>query len=97
MNKYECVYIISTKLDGEATSAKTEKFSAIVTANGGTVESVDLEKLGRRKLAYPINYETEGQYVLMTFESEPELPGELERNLRNDENILRFLVVRVGE
>ena len=47
-----------------------------------------------RRLAYPINYKTEGYYVLTTFAAASELPRELERNLNNDEGILRFLVVR---
>ena len=64
----------------------------MVTANGGEIEKVD--EWGRRRLAYPIDYKTEGYYVLTTFQGNPELPRELERNLNNDESILRFLVVR---
>ena len=47
-----------------------------------------------KKLAYPIDYKTEGYYVLVNFAAAPELPRELERNFRNDESILRYMVVR---
>lgn len=92
MNKYEVLYIITPELEEEATKAVVEKFSGIVTANGGQVESVD--EWGKRRLAYPIDYKTEGYYVLMTFVSAPEFPKELERNYKNDESILRYLVTR---
>ena len=92
MNKYENLYVITPELEEEAIKAIIEKFSGIITANGGEIESVD--EWGKRRLAYPINYKTEGYYVLTTFAAASELPRELERNLNNDEGILRFLVVR---
>lgn len=92
MNKYEALYIITPDLEEEAAKAVVEKFSGIVTANGGQVESVD--EWGKRRLAYPIDYKTDGYYVLMTFLSAPEFPKELERNYRIDESILRYLVTR---
>ena len=92
MNKYENMYVITPELEDEALRACIDKFSGIITANGGTIESVD--EWGKRKLAYPIDYKTEGYYVLTTFEADPEFPKELERNFNNDESILRYLVVR---
>lgn len=92
MNKYESLYIITPELEAEETKAVVEKFSGIITANGGTVESV--EEWGLKRLAYPINYKTDGYYVLVNFEAAAELPRELERNFKNDEKILRFIVVR---
>lgn len=92
MNKYENMYVIAPELEEEAVRACIEKFSGIITANGGTIEAVD--EWGKRKLAYPINYKTEGYYVLTTFEADPEFPKELERNFNIDENILRYIVVR---
>ena len=83
MNKYEAMYVITPELEDEAIKGIIEKYTGIITANGGEIEKVD--EWGRRRLAYPINYKTEGYY---------ELPRELERNLNNDEGILRFLVVR---
>ena len=92
MNKYEAMYIVTPELEDEVIKTVIEKFSGIITANGGEIENVD--EWGRRKLAYPINYKTEGYYVLTTFAAESELPRELERNFNNDEKILRYLVVR---
>lgn len=92
MNQYEALYIITPELEEEATKACIEKFSGIVTANGGEVAQID--EWGKRRLAYAIDYKTEGYYVLMTFAGAPELPAELERNFKNNESILRFLVTR---
>lgn len=92
MNKYEAMYVITPELEDEAIKGIIEKYTGIITANGGEIEKVD--EWGRRRLAYPINYKIEGYYVLTTFAAASELPRELERNLNNDEGILRFLVVR---
>ncbi|MDO4493627.1 MAG: 30S ribosomal protein S6 [Clostridia bacterium] len=90
MNQYEALYIIDAALTEEATRESIEKFKGIVEANGGEIVAVD--EWGKRKLAYPIDYKTEGTYVLMSFNSAPELPRELERNYKNDEKILRYMV-----
>ena len=95
MNKYESLYIITPELDEEAIKACVAKFSGIVTANGGTVTEVN--EWGKRRLAYAIDYKTEGYYVLMNFESAPEFPRELERNFEINEHIMRYLVTRVEE
>ncbi len=92
MNKYEAMYIVTPEMEDEAIKGVIEKFSGIITANGGEIEKTD--EWGRKKLAYPIDYKTEGYYVLVTFAAAPELPRELERNFRNDESILRYMVVR---
>ncbi|MCL2671057.1 MAG: 30S ribosomal protein S6 [Clostridiales bacterium] len=92
MNAYELLYVVTPDLDEETTRAVEEKFAGILAANGGEVTKTDL--WGKRKLAYPIQYKTEGHYVLVEFDGPPELPRELERNLKNDERILRFLVTR---
>ena len=92
MNKYEAMYIVTPEMEDEAIKGVIEKFSGIITANGGAVEKT--AEWGRKKLAYPIDYKTEGYYVLVNFAAAPELPRELERNFRNDESILRYMVVR---
>lgn len=92
MNKYEAMYIVTPEMEDEAIKGVIEKFSGIITANGGEIEKTD--EWGRKKLAYPIDYKTEGYYVLVNFAAAPELPRELERNFRNDENILRYMVIR---
>lgn len=91
-NKYETIFVLSTKtLDEPAIEAAVEKFKALI-AEHGTVENVDV--WGKRRLAYPINYETEGYYVLIGFEAPPEFPRELERIYHITSGVLRSIVVR---
>lgn len=91
-NKYETIFVLSTKsLDEPALEAATEKFKALI-AEHGAVESVDV--WGKRRLAYPINYETEGYYVLINFEAPPEFPKELQRIYNITSGMLRSIVVR---
>ena len=92
MNKYEAMYIIKPTVEAEARTAVIEKFSQIISANGGNVETV--EELGMRKLAYEINYIGEGFYVLVNFAADAALPAELERNFRINENIMRYIVIK---
>ena len=88
---YEAVVIFSVK-NGDDVSALVEKFKALIEANG-TLDSVD--EWGKRKLAYPINYENEGYYVLYTFQSEPEFPAEFERIVNITDDAVRVLIVKV--
>lgn len=92
MNAYEALYIITPELEAEVNKTLIQKYSDIVTSNGGEVEKID--EWGKTRLAYPIDYKTEGYYVLMTFKSAPEFPKELERNFKNDESLLRYMVTR---
>ncbi len=96
MNRYELTYIIDTKLEEDARKELIEKFSGVIQQNGGEVEKVD-ETWGKRRLAYPINDMLEGYYVLVTFASEGDLPREVERNLEINENILRYLIIKLVE
>ncbi len=92
MNQYEVLYVITPELDEEADKVVMDKFADIITANGGEIEKTDV--WGKRRLAYPIDYKTEGFYVLVVFSANPELPRELERNMRNDERLMRYMVTR---
>ncbi len=96
MNRYEMIYIIDTGLEDSARKELVEKVSALIENNGGEIEKVD-ETWGKRRLAYAIDYKTEGWYVLVTFKAPVELPRELERNLQINENVLRYLVVKLEE
>ena len=96
MNRYEMIYIIDTGLEETARKELVEKVSALISANGGEVEKVDAT-WGKRRLAYAIDYKTEGWYVLVNFKAPAELPRELERNLQINENVLRYLVVKLEE
>ena len=96
MNRYELTYIIDTALEEEARKELIEKVSALIAQNGGEVEKID-ETWGKRRLAYPINDKPEGYYVLVTMQAPAELPKEIERNLRINENVLRSLVIKLEE
>ena len=91
---YEVVYIIDPAQGEENTAALVAKFKTLAEQNGSAVE---VEEWGNRKLAYPINYKTEGYYVLMTFVSGPAFPRELDRKLRIAEGVMRSLIVCKGE
>ena len=95
MNKYELVYIIDTAVEEEARKGLVEKFNNLITNNGGEIEKV--EEWGKRRLAYAIDYKTEGYYVLVNFSAGSELPLELERNLKINESIIRYQTVRILE
>ena len=92
MTKYESMYILDPTLEDEARTALIERFADIVKADGGEIESID--EWGKRKLAYPINYISEGYYVLMTFAAPSTVPAELERNYRIVESVLRHVVIK---
>ena len=95
MNKYELIYIVDTTVEEAARKELIEKFNGVITANGGEV--VKVEEWGKRRLAYAIDYKTEGYYVLMTFVSGPAFPRELDRKLRIAEGVMRSLIVCKGE
>ena len=92
--KYELMYIINPNLSEEETAADVEKFNALVEQNG-TLE--EMEEMGKRKLAYEINYISEGYYVLVKFTSGPDFPAELDRVLGITDGILRSLITRRPE
>ncbi|MGN0678706.1 MAG: 30S ribosomal protein S6 [Oscillospiraceae bacterium] len=88
--KYEAMLVLSLKKDEEQIKALVAKFSDLIKANG-TLTNVD--EWGKRKLAYEINYEGEGYYVLYTFESKPDFPAELERVINITDGVLRSAVI----
>ena len=88
-NKYEAMLVFSVVNGEEATTALVEKFKALIAENG-TVENVD--DWGKRRLAYPINDEVEGYYVIVTFESVPTFPAELDRIVKITDGALRVMV-----
>ena len=92
MKAYEVLYIIRPDLDDEAIAATVDKFSEVVTANGGTDLSVD--KWGKRRLAYEIKDYREGYYVLMNFNGEARTAQEVERIMKISDAVLRFLTTK---
>ena len=92
MNKYEMIYILESALSDEAKDQIVEKIDGVITKNGGVVEKT--EKWGIKKLAYPIDYKTDGYYVLMTFECDPSLVQELKRVVGITEHVMRRLITK---
>ena len=87
---YEVVFIIDPAQGEEGVAALTEKFKTLVEQNSSEME---VEEWGKRKLAYAINYITEGYYVLISFTSAPEFPKELDRILGITEGVIRSMIV----
>ena len=78
----------------EAVAALQKKFTDLIAKNGTLGE---VEEWGKKKLAYPINYETDGYYVLINFSSEEKFPAELDRIINITDGVLRSLIVAKGE
>ena len=93
MNKYEMIYILDAALSDEEKEALIAKFEGVVTKNGGVVDKTD--KWGVKKLAYPIDYKSDGYYVLMTFEGKPTLIKELERVAGITDGVMRRMVTKL--
>ncbi len=88
--KYESVVIINTKIGEESIKSLIEKFKNLISSNG-TLENVD--EWGKRRLAYEINDETEGYYILFNFTCDPRFPAELDRVYKITDGLLRTLIV----
>jgi small subunit ribosomal protein S6 len=95
LRDYELIVIVSPEVPAEELPSHIDKISDFITNKGGSVTEV--ERWGKRKLAYPINHFREANYVLTRFKLEPGTTAELEANLRISEKILRHLLVRLGE
>lgn len=94
LNKYEIVLVFSLSKGEEAVEALKAKVFDLISANGTLGE---VEEWGKRKLAYPINYETEGYYIVAQFEADETLPAEIDRVLNITDGVLRSLIVAKGE
>ena len=92
INSYECLFIVDTEIGEDAVRAKVDKFIERIKRHA---EIVDVNEWGKRRLAYPINDKPEGYYTIVTFKSEPSFPAELERRFNIDEEILRYLVIKL--
>ena len=92
MTKYEMLYILDASLSDEAKENIVKKFEDLVKTSGGAVESID--RWGTRKLQYPINYKSEGYYVLMNFEAEKTLVVEIKRVAGITDGIIRRLITK---
>ena len=93
MRNYELAFIISPNVDDEGATNVIEKVSGFVKAIDGEVASVDV--WGRRPLAYPINNHREGTYVRLETKMSPSSIGQLERNLKLSEEVIRYLLINM--
>lgn len=91
---YESVVVINTKLGEDGIKAMVEKISSLISENGSLTS---VNEWGKRRLAYPIQDETEGYYVLFEFTSVPTFPQELDRVYKITEGLLRTLIVAKDE
>lgn len=94
MRKYETIFILRPAMEEEARKEAINKFTSIISADG-SVEKV--EEWGNRKLAYEINKIKEGYYVYVTFQANPSLPMELERNYKISDDVIRYIVINKDE
>jgi|SRR4026207_1245369 small subunit ribosomal protein S6 len=92
--QYEVVFIVDPTADDEV-SKLTEAFSQIITDQGGVI--VKAETMGKRGLAYEINHHKDGTFVLLEIEGTGREIAELERRMRVNDRVLRYLTVRVDE
>lgn len=90
-NSYETMLIFSLTKGDEGITELVEKFKALIEANG-TLDSV--EEWGKRRLAYPVNDEAEGYYLLVNHTCAPEFPAELDRVLKITDGVLRSLIIK---
>ena len=93
MRNYELVCIVQPELDETAFKAVVDRVSGWVTDAGGSVDKVDI--WGRRRMAYQIRKQREGQYVLLNVTLDPKATSELERNIRYLEPVLRHMLSAV--
>lgn len=92
MNKYELLYIISSDVAEEKREEIIKKFTSYVESKKGTVEGID--KWGMRKFAYPINFKSEGYYVLMNITMDPEEVDPMAKLMNITEGVVRQIFVR---
>ena len=90
MRNYELVYVVKPNSDEEVREDILNKVKEVVATDG---EIVKVDTWGTKKLAYPIAKFTEGFYVLVNFKSAVDVPKEIDRNLKINENVIRHMIV----
>jgi small subunit ribosomal protein S6 len=95
MKRYETIYIANPNLEDDALKEVVTKFSDIIEKKSGSIVKID--DWGKRKLAYEVKRFDKGHYVLLDFCSFPEAVTELERNLKLDDRILKYLTVKIDD
>jgi small subunit ribosomal protein S6 len=95
MRRYDLIFIVQPDLNEEETKAVTERYLQIITAQKGSI--IKTEDWGKKRLAYDINKQSKGTYVLVDFYGPGSMIREIERNLKIDDNILKFLTVKTKD
>ncbi|MBW1974626.1 MAG: 30S ribosomal protein S6 [Deltaproteobacteria bacterium] len=95
MRKYEVFFIVDPDLNDEETTSIEKKFREIVEREGGRV--LTYKSWGKKRLAYPVKKRTRGHYFLMEMAGDSELPLEVERNMRIDDRVLKFITVKLED
>ena len=95
LRDYEMVVILDPGIGDDALGASLERLQQAITSRGGEV--VDVNNWGRRRLAYPIKRNLEGNYVITQLKLEPTQIPDLESSLRIREDVLRHLIIKAGE
>ncbi len=95
MRNYELMFIIKPDLEEEATAALVDKYTNLITEQGGTVANVD--RWGKRRLAYEVNGFNDGYYVIVNFQSEPQASKEVERVLKISDDVIKHMVVKLDD
>jgi small subunit ribosomal protein S6 len=99
MRDYELYLVIDGGAEEEAVTATLNRASQLIAVGNGESQGqvIKVEARGKRRLAYPIDKKVEGQDFVVTFQTPPQALPELERALKLDEQVLRYLIVRLGE
>jgi len=95
MRDYEIVTIFQPDLDEALLNANIDKIKSWISDSGGSIEKVDL--WGKRRLAYPIRKQLDGLYVLLKVQMAPAFTSELDRNLRFQEPLMRFMIASLED
>ncbi|MDO8721115.1 MAG: 30S ribosomal protein S6 [Syntrophales bacterium] len=95
MRRYETIFITYPELPEEEINGLIERYDAVIKGGSGTV--IKVEKWGKRKLAYEINKQPRGYYVLIDFAGGTAVVTELERNLRIGDKILKYMTIKTQE
>lgn len=95
MNHYETIYIVNPTLDDDSLKEAIDKFSDLIKKLKGSI--VKVNEWGKRKLAYELKQFDKGYYVVLDFCALPKMVTELERNLKLDDRILKYITVKIDE
>jgi len=92
MNNYETLYVLKPTLTDEETAANIAKIEAILVREGAQILAIN--NMGMRKLAYPVEKNERGVYTIVYFKAQGTVINELERNLKFNEEVIKYLTVR---